>query len=443
MQLNKGKLLLLSVIAIPIMGLGYFVTRDQTLPLFGLFFLAFAGYYFLIQRKDCSIKELLVAGIVIRLMLLAASPQLSDDFYRFAFDGEMLIKGENPYTVFPEDLNPRTPYEQQLIENMNSPRYYTVYPPINQIFFSVPSLVDGDNVSIYVFALRLLIILFEILMAMLLLKMLQYLGKDLKLFAWYFLNPLVIMELTGNLHFEGVTMFFFLLAIWLLMQDKFWRSAVVFGLAVGTKLVPLMFLPFLLKRYKWKAFLYYGVLGITLVILFIPFINTELLENLGSSIDLYFHSFIFNASIFNVLNAISGYITGAEYSISVFGSILPVVVLVWVLVMALVEKKLSWTSLLEKSLFALLVYYAFASIVHPWYVINLVVLALFTNYKFPYVWSALAILSYAAYSDCPVGGCGEVIENYYLLALEYVTVGVMIVVELYQRRRARLIAIES
>lgn len=437
MQLNSSKLGLLSLVAIPVLGLGYFVTRDMTGMLLGLFGMAFIGYYFLIHREDCTVKELLIAGIVIRLMLLAASPQLSDDFYRFAFDGEMLMKGENPYTVFPEDLHPRTEYEQQLIENMNSPRYYTVYPPINQIFFSVPSLIDGDNVSVYVFALRLLIILFELLMALLLLKMLQYLDQDLKLFAWYFLNPLVIMELTGNLHFEGVTMFFYLLAIWLMMQGKFWRSAIIFGISVGTKLVPLMFLPFLIKRYRGRVVYYFAIVGTTLMLLFVPFINAELLENMGSSVDLYFHSFIFNASIFNLCNAVVGFFTGFEYNIEILGSIFPFIILLGVLLMALFEKNLSWSRLIEKSLFALLLYYAFASIVHPWYVINLVVLGVFTRYKFPYVWSALAILSYVAYANCPVGDCQGVYENYWLLLIEYGLLGGLIIYELSQRKSGR------
>ena len=206
------KYVIIALLALPIGAIGYLVEREETVLLLSLFAVAFACYFFLVISKKCTLKEMLIVGIMARVMLIGVSPELSDDFYRFAFDGEMLLSGENPYTVFPKDHEPASEYEEMLIENMNSPEYYTVYPPIKQIFFSLPSIVSNGDITTYTFILRILVVLFEILMALLLLKMLQFLKKDLKLFAWYFLNPLVIIELSGNLHFEGVTMFFFLLA---------------------------------------------------------------------------------------------------------------------------------------------------------------------------------------------------------------------------------------
>lgn len=431
---SNYKYVLVALLAVPLGAIGYLVERHESWLLLSLFAIAFAAYFILVLRKDCTLKEMLVAGIMVRLMLIGTTPELSDDFYRFAFDGEMLIQGENPYTVFPDSLENKTEYEAMLVEQMNSPRYYTVYPPINQIFFSLPALIAGDNIHVYTFVLRILIVLFEILMALLLLKMLQFLKKDLKLFAWYFLNPLVIVELSGNLHFEGVTMFFFLLAIYLLMNGKTWRSGVVYAVAIGTKLIPLMLLPFLIKRLKARSFLYFLVVGGGVLILFIPFVDYDLIRNMGSSVDLYFHTFMFNGSLFYVANEIAGMVTGYEYNIKELGNVFPLLVLFAIGILTLLERNLTWENLIRKSLFALLIYYAVASIVHPWYVINLMALALFTNYRFPYVWSVLVLLSYTAYK-----GDGVVEEEPVLLMVEYLLLALVIVVEIVRSRKRNLV----
>ena len=55
-------------------------------------------------------------------------------------------------------------------------------------------------------------------------------------------------------------------------------------------------------------------------------------------------------------------------------------------------------------------------VVHPWYIITILYLGLFTNYNFQIIWSVLIFLTYSAYQN------SKVEENFYLIGLEYIIV---------------------
>jgi len=67
-------------------------------------------------------------------------------------------------------------------------------------------------------------------------------------------------------------------------------------------------------------------------------------------------------------------------------------------------------------LFVLSLYYFTATTVHPWYIATLLILSIFTRYKFVLVWSFVVMLSYVAYTHT------NYTENLWLVALEYILV---------------------
>jgi hypothetical protein len=72
-------------------------------------------------------------------------------------------------------------------------------------------------------------------------------------------------------------------------------------------------------------------------------------------------------------------------------------------------------------LFALVIYYALATTVHPWYIGLILVFSIFTKYKFGLIWSLMVMLSYYAYSNSMFE------ENLTLVFIEYVLVfGIML-----------------
>ena len=102
--------------------------------------------------------------------------------------------------------------------------------------------------------------------------------------------------------------------------------------------------------------------------------------------------------------------------IAVAGFVLPKIALLIMMILMLRKSNISWNTWFESALLALSIYYFMALIIHPWYIISLVFLGVFTRFQFQLLWSALIFLSYSAYQTESYS------ENYYLLAIEYLMV---------------------
>lgn len=412
--------------------LGYSVERDQTAFVLGAF--GMLWFVFLIQWADqrIGVKEIIAVGMLLRLVYLMAIPGLSDDVFRYLWDGSMTLFGESPYQYTPLALEgmikPRPFFN--LIPLMNSPEYYSVYPPVLQSIFAASVWLGDGEILSSIIALRVFVLLTELGAMLLIWKLLQAWRLNTRNLMLYALNPLVIIEFAGNLHGEVFMVFFLLLSLWLLTSPSpskggesaskgflwFGASAVVFGLSVGTKLLPLMFLPFYIKRLGWwKTAVYGGVAILVVGLMFIPFWTPNLVTNVSTSLKLYFASFEFNASLYYVVREVGFWKAG--YNIIGQTAVwLPRIVLLIILLIALLNKNREVRGLPKLMLFAWFVYYAFATTVHPWYVAVLAAFLPFVKYRFALVWLMLVPLSYHAY------GGSEFHENGWILAIEYVPV---------------------
>jgi alpha-1,6-mannosyltransferase len=363
------------------------------------------------------VSQLITVGVLFRLSLLISSPELSDDFFRFIWDGRILIAGGNPYAHLPSVLNGaeeviETGLTPELYQGLNSKQYYTVYPPVSQVVYGLGAFLGGDSIAGSIFWMRVILLLAEIGVMVILAKLLTHLNRPVHWLMWYAWNPLVIVETVGNLHFEGLMLFFILLAILLAIKDRLILSAMALGLAVSTKLIPLMLVPFFFYHWEWKKWLVWAPLvGITVLLTFSPFLSVELIQKFGSSVDLYFQSFEFNASIYYLVREI-GFLVMDYNIIQAAGPILSLITGLGLLVLAFQSKWLQ-NDLFSKLVLGLMIYYAMATTVHPWYMITLVGLGVLSRWFFPITWSLLIILSYSHYW----GGGFE--ENYWIIGIEY------------------------
>ena len=80
----------------------YFIDRSEFYTVSFLWFSLFGCFYILIKNKNISFSTLVIIAILFRLIFLFATPNLSQDFYRFIWDGRMILNGFNPYLFLPE-----------------------------------------------------------------------------------------------------------------------------------------------------------------------------------------------------------------------------------------------------------------------------------------------------------------------------------------------------
>jgi len=431
----------------------YDLLRTDYIKLIGLYAVLFFLFYKIIQLNKNNLKLLTWFAFVFRAVFILAIPNLSQDFYRFIWDGRMILEGFNPYLYTPNlfiSLNDFPVYQaKELHDGMGilSASHFTNYPPINQLCFAIANLFPGKSILSSVIGLRLIIIAADFGTLYFGKKLLESLKLPAENIFWYILNPFIIIELTGNLHFEGVMIFFLVWSLYLLHSRKWQLAAVVFACSVSIKLIPLLFLPlfwqwFITKRYynemlkqvqhdekKYllakkeisvfegitKLIFFYIIVGLTNIILFLPFYSSEFINNYAETVGLWFQNFEFNASFYYLAREV-GYLFRGYNEIAIIGKYTAILVFLFVVAITFIRKNKSMIQLITAMLLVLSFYYFTATTVHPWYITTLLFLSIFTNYKFPLIWSFIIVLSYLAYTN------SDNTENLWIIAFEYLVV---------------------
>lgn len=438
--------------------LNYYIPRQDFFALISiytaLFGLYFAGFFALKKNLE-FINTALFAGLIGRVLLLFAFPNFSDDFYRFYWDGLLLSNGISPFEHLPAAFmtgemtnHGISGINEALFSKLNSPEYFTIYPPVCQFVFWISALIFPNSLYGAVVTMKVFMLLFELGSLYFIIRLLDRFKLPEFLALLYWLNPLVIIELTGNIHFEAAMICFCLGAVWFLVQNRVWFSATAMALAICSKLLPLIFLPFFLRRLNKKnirlgfgskedeideqsifnkipylrSMAYFAFCGIVCVLLFLPVMNLDAIQNLMSSVDLYFQKFEFNASVFYIIREIGFLVKGWDV-IQTFGPLLGLLTFATIVILMLLEKSLNTESLFNMMMWALFIYLSFATIVHPWYVCPLIAFCIFTNFRFPVIWAILVPLTYYTYLTDAYH------ENLYLVLIEYAIVYLFIIYE--------------
>jgi hypothetical protein len=218
--------------------------------LFALAFAFFALALLRIRRYErlphVGLAVLAVA-VAARLVLLPATPSLSGDLYRYVWEGRVLLHGGNPYRQSPDDPRLAPLRDPEIYPNINHKDLATLYPPLAEAGFALVA-----RVSPTVAAFKAWVVLHDLALVFVLLAWASRLGTSPVRVIAYAWNPLVLVEYAGSGHNDPVALLWLVVAL-VLARERPVASALALVAGALVKLAPLAALPFLMRRWPWRA----------------------------------------------------------------------------------------------------------------------------------------------------------------------------------------------
>ncbi len=354
---------------------------------------------------------LLGGALLLRVLFYLPFPDLSDDIFRYLWDGVVALEGTRPYTLRPSDPALTHLHELELFREMNSPEYISIYPPLSQYVFLAGGLLYrwlGFGVAAY--GVKAGFLLMEIGGLLLLHGALRRFGRTPEALALYAWNPLVLLAVAGGGHTEGgLVLGLGLLLFGLAMAPGRRRTMAVWagwGIAVLAKGIPLVVAPLLwraLGRESGRGAVLVGTLG-GMGLLSLPFLRPEDLWGIAESAQLYVRLFEFNAGLHTLLRGIVEGSPWSDLGVHV-GSLLRTVFLVGALWIGLRHPVRDGGEVARGTLLVLSLYLVCATTVHPWYLLWVLPLLPFTTLlRGAWLWGSWATLpTYLTYIGVPHG----------------------------------------
>ncbi|MGI9598650.1 MAG: hypothetical protein ACR2QK_20975 [Acidimicrobiales bacterium] len=239
-------------------------STPTTIALYLTAFLSYGAVIWANEQQRLSLRWLWAFPILFRLLLLATEPTLSDDVYRYLWDGHVLSNGINPYSyaVSAVELDRLGVPIRALV---NNPDLSTPYLPTTQALFAGLAFGLPSNPL----TMQAVMSLFDVAAAAVLWRLLPLGGLPARRAMLYLWNPLVIVEAAHGAHFDSLMTLLSSLAVWTAFDPAWnpasgapakqpgrpsWRrfvSPVALALAVLTRPVPLLFVPVLWWRWGW------------------------------------------------------------------------------------------------------------------------------------------------------------------------------------------------
>ena len=227
----------------------------------------YVGAVALIWRGGLPHRALVVVlavAVLMRLAVLLAPPYLSDDIYRYVWDGRVEGAGINPYRYVPADPHLAALRDETIYPNINRSDYApTIYPPVAEYLFFV-----GTRLSESLTAMKGTLLAFELVGMALLLRLLddcRLPRERLLIYAWH---PLALWEFAGSGHVDAAVVTFVALALWARRRQAAWLTGSALAAAALVKFFPAVLFPALYRRWDWKMPL---AAAATVVVAYMPF----------------------------------------------------------------------------------------------------------------------------------------------------------------------------
>jgi len=265
------------------------------LLLWGLAHAAYVAGAWLVLRRPgtdrARLPIILACGLLARILLLPSAPTLSEDVYRYLWDGHLVAHGVNPFPHAPSDPA-LAPYRNDLLRHLNHADVPTIYPPLAQLLFASTAAISETPL-----AWKLMLLALETILVLAVLRLLRNRGLPRERLLLYYWNPLVLVESFGSGHVDLAAAALLLLSLWLYEERRAARAGITFALAVLTKLFPAILIPWLVGR---RAGILLVTAAITAAILYAPFVPAG--STLWTGLTIYARHWEFNGALYHLLH---------------------------------------------------------------------------------------------------------------------------------------------
>ena len=244
-----------------------------------LFLLTLIGAWWTFRAADDSMPTLWIIlgfGLLFRLVLLPTAPALSSDIYRYIWDARIQASGINPYLSRPADFDTEANRKDPLFQQQNRPFARTIYPPMAQWAFRLARALGGERMI----AMKGVMLLGDLLTLAVLLRLLSVAGlprSRIVLYAWH---PLVVFEIAGSGHVDALAIPFILLAVFAWQRHRDLLAGASLGAATLVKLYPILLLPILFARRRYRIPVGCGVVILLGYLPFLPSAGSQVLGHL-------------------------------------------------------------------------------------------------------------------------------------------------------------------
>jgi alpha-1,6-mannosyltransferase len=215
---------------------------------------AFIVYYRSL-RQNISVKKTVVWSLIFGFILFFSYPGLSSDIFSYILSDRIAtVYHQNVWQVAPLTHN-NDPFAI-MADWKNTTR---VYGGVNQLIYTIPSVLGGNNILFLVPLYKLVSSLFAVGIIWILYLLLKdneknktSFARNLRIVVW---NPLFLIELFGSGHNDSIMIFFTLLAYYFFKNKKFILAGLVLACAIQVKIIPILLFVFLvIALLKNKAF---------------------------------------------------------------------------------------------------------------------------------------------------------------------------------------------
>ena len=262
-------------IALTVLGVAMLVLFLELVVVQSVIYLAVSW----LSLRSSDSRSLLLLGLVFaalfRLAIIFSPPYLSDDIFRYIWDGRVQAAGVNPYRYIPAEEPLAQLRDEKIYPYINRRETArTIYPPIAQAAFL---LITRFSESVT--WMKAAMVGFEAIAICAIVQLLSSFGfarQRVLIYAWH---PLAVWEFAGSGHADALAIAFIALALLARRKNAETLTGVLIACATCVKLFPVVLFPAVYMRKSWKMPLAFVA---TVLIAYLPYLSVGPMGVLGS-----------------------------------------------------------------------------------------------------------------------------------------------------------------